>query len=382
MRRIDLVDRRTLLKASAAAVGVLIGGGEMAAQAQPDTQPATKPKEKLRGVNLGSWLVLEKWMNPAPYAGAKAEDEYSLSLELGKERAAAVLKQHRETWITAEDFQWIAARGLNMVRIPVGYWVLEENPPFISGAETLDWAFRTAKANGIGVLLDLHGAPGSQNGWDHSGRAGSLGWHASKENIDHSLRVVEDLAAHCKQFDNLIGFELLNEPRWDVPLDILKTYYQEAYRRVRKHLSSERTAVVIHDGFRQNDWANFMQEPDYANVILDTHMYQCYTDEDRKRDIYAQVEVAGLERKRQLDRMQGQLPCMVGEWSCALDPQSLRGLSGFSLDAGIRAYGSAQLISYETTKGWCFWTYKTEGGGGWSFRDCVKNGWLPDRYTV
>ena len=192
--------------------------------------------------------------------------------------------------------------------------------------------------------------------------------------------MVEGLAAHCKAYDNFIGMELLNEPRWDVPVDILKTYYQDAYARVRRHVGKERTAVVIHDGFRPDAWGHFMQEPQYSNVLLDTHLYQCYTEEDRKRDIYAHLEIASLERKRQLDRMQQQLGGIVGEWSCALDPQSLRGLSGFALDAALRAYGSAQVISYETTRGWFFWTYKTEGGGGWSFRDCVKQGWLPDHY--
>ena len=81
--------------------------------------------------------------------------------------------------------------------------------------DTLEWAFATAKKHGIGVVLDLHGVPGSQNGWDHSGRQGTLGWHTSKENIDHSLRIVAGLASLSKGYDNLIGFELLNEPRWD-----------------------------------------------------------------------------------------------------------------------------------------------------------------------
>lgn len=38
---------------------------------------------KLRGVNLGGWLVLEKWMVPDVYGGTEAQDEYSLSLALG-----------------------------------------------------------------------------------------------------------------------------------------------------------------------------------------------------------------------------------------------------------------------------------------------------------
>ena len=30
----------------------------------------------IKGVNLGNWLVLEKWMNPALFDGTTADDEY------------------------------------------------------------------------------------------------------------------------------------------------------------------------------------------------------------------------------------------------------------------------------------------------------------------
>src|SRR5258706_10171025 len=165
---------------------------------------------------------------------------------MGKERAADRLKKHRETGITADDFGWLAKRGINSVRLPVGYGVLEENPPFITGQETLEWAFRTAQEQGIGVVLDLHGVPGSQNGWDHSGRAGTLGWHTSKENIAQSLRIIERLAEFCKGYDNLLGIELVNEPRKDVPMESLRSYYSDAYERVRRHVPAERAAVIFH----------------------------------------------------------------------------------------------------------------------------------------
>ena len=60
----------------------------------------------LRGVNLGGWLVLEKWMTPDTYDGTDAEDEYNLCLALG-DKAKSRLDGHRETFITASDFQWI-----------------------------------------------------------------------------------------------------------------------------------------------------------------------------------------------------------------------------------------------------------------------------------
>ena len=369
--------RRDFLTNAAIAGATLgLGSSQLRASAGETAKAATK----WRGVNLGGWLVLEKWITPSLYAGVQAEDEYTLCQTLGKAKAAERLKRHRETWVTEGDFEWLKARGINAVRIPVTYGVAEENPPFITAMDKLDWAFRTAKKHGIAVLLDLHGVPGSQNAWDHSGRQGTLGWHTSKENIDHSVRIVGDLASRCKGYDNLTGFELLNEPRYDVPLDIIKRFYQDAYQRVREHLPAEKCAVVMHDAFRPRDWANFMHEPEYHNVILDTHPYQCFTDDDRKRDLHGQVQHALFERKKLLEDIEKQLPCLVGEWSCALPPQTLGDRKGLALDVAMRAYGDAQLINFDTTRGWFFWTLKTEEGGAWSFRDCVLRGWLPEEY--
>ena len=36
----------------------------------------------IKGVNLGNWLVLEKWMNPALFDGTTADDEYYLPTQL------------------------------------------------------------------------------------------------------------------------------------------------------------------------------------------------------------------------------------------------------------------------------------------------------------
>ena len=33
--------------------------------------------KNIKGVNLGGWLVLEKWMTPELYQDYKAEDEYN-----------------------------------------------------------------------------------------------------------------------------------------------------------------------------------------------------------------------------------------------------------------------------------------------------------------
>ena len=38
----------------------------------------------VNGVNLGNWLVLEKWMCPGLFAGTTAEDEYYLPTQLSR----------------------------------------------------------------------------------------------------------------------------------------------------------------------------------------------------------------------------------------------------------------------------------------------------------
>lgn len=78
---------------------------------------------KIRGVNLGNWLVLEKWMSPSLFDGTTAEDEYYLPMQLDRSVYEARIKQHRSEYITERDFITMRAIGLNTVRIPVPYLV-------------------------------------------------------------------------------------------------------------------------------------------------------------------------------------------------------------------------------------------------------------------
>ena len=59
----------------------------------------------LRGVNLGGWLVLERWMTPRLFAGTDAKDEYSF---MQTPDAKEKINKHRDTFITEDDFRWLA----------------------------------------------------------------------------------------------------------------------------------------------------------------------------------------------------------------------------------------------------------------------------------
>jgi glucan 1,3-beta-glucosidase len=335
---------------------------------------------KLRGVNLGSWLVLEKWMVPDVFRGTEVGDEYNLCLALGS-KAKSRLERHRETFITAEDFRYIRDHGLNTVRLPVGYWALEAPKPYVENSRYIKFALDQCQRNGLKLLLDLHGAPGSQNGWDHSGRSGPINWPKDPENIRETLRVLESFAQQYGKHPALYGIELLNEPRPEVPLDILQQFYQDAYAALRKYLSPD-VAIVFHDSFRPLAWKQFMQEPAFANVVLDTHMYQCFGEKDKVRTAEEQLYFA-LNRKQTLDQMQREeLPTIVGEWSLSLPQKARSSLSPLQIESVTRAYGSMQLLNYEGTRGYFFWSYKMERACEWNFRCCVDRGWLPANFAV
>lgn len=120
----------------------------------------------IKGVNLGNWLVLEKWMNPALFDGTTADDEYYLPTQLDPAVYEARIRTHRAEYINERDFATIKSWGLNSVRIPVPYFIFGDRAPFIGCIDELDKAFNWAEKYGLTILIDLHTAPMSQNGFD------------------------------------------------------------------------------------------------------------------------------------------------------------------------------------------------------------------------
>lgn len=94
-------------------------------------------------------------------------DEWSCVQRLGQERADVVFAKHWDTWITQRDIQEIAHLGLNVVRIPIGFWMQEdlvqrwEYYPR-GGLGYLDRLVSWAADAGLYVILSLHGGPGNQ----------------------------------------------------------------------------------------------------------------------------------------------------------------------------------------------------------------------------
>ena len=53
-----------------------------------------KQIKKIKGVNLGGWLVLEKWIDEMPFKNTYAEDETWLARELNQNELKERLTKH------------------------------------------------------------------------------------------------------------------------------------------------------------------------------------------------------------------------------------------------------------------------------------------------
>ncbi len=330
---------------------------------------------------MGNWLLLEPWMSPSLYDKLPLTDEYTFSQQLGSE-AERVLRRHRETWITENDFKWLAERGINAVRIPFGYWILESDGPFVKSPEVLDHAIDLCERYKIQAVLDLHGLPGFQSGEGHSGRRRHFRWPADEGHLRHSLDVIEALAGRYAGRKGVSALSLVNEPSERLSRDVLVSFYAAAAERVRRHMPPEEVAVVI-SAYPENRMSEFHGcLPEVPNVWTDVHLYQSFCDWPNE-DPFSYIRAAA-ERHDRLRHWLSQGEVIVGEWSLSW-PSRLVGpkseLSSLAHEGLMRAYADVQLASFEATRGWFFWSYKVEDRPEWSFRDAVERGWMPDCYS-
>jgi len=115
--------------------------------------------KKIKGVNLGNWLVLEKWMLPEMFEGTGAEDEVWLNRKMNPAELKEKMKEHRDTFITEQDFAFIKEQGIWLLRIPVPYFIFGDRPPFNGCVEYLDKAFDWAEKYGLQISAYSSGKP-------------------------------------------------------------------------------------------------------------------------------------------------------------------------------------------------------------------------------
>ncbi|KAG8807447.1 hypothetical protein FRC17_004454, partial [Serendipita sp. 399] len=271
------------------------------ARAQADSPPLNQlwkwGDDQIYGVNLGGWLTLEPFISPALYQpfAPRAVDEWTLS-ELIMERDGNLnaIEEHYKTFIVEEDFAMIAAAGLNWVRIPISYWAIETYPgePFLARTSWTYFlkAIGWARKYGIRINLDLHAVPGSQNGWNHSGRLGPINFLngvMGVANAQRTLDYIRILAEFISQpeYRNVIPFfGIINEPGINmnnIPRGAIESFYAEAYKIIRTAggLGNGNGPVIsIHEAyFGIGSWVGYLAGAD--RLALDQHTYLVFQDQ-------------------------------------------------------------------------------------------------------
>ena len=331
----------------------------------------------IKGVNLGGWLVLEKWMTPYLFEGTKCDDELNLYRDIKLDLLYERLNVHRQSYITERDFSIIQALGLNTVRLPVPYHMFGDVKPYLGCVEFVDKVFEWGEKYNIKIILDLHVVPGGQNGLDNSGMKGICQWHLNQDNIVTTLNIIERMAKRYGNHTALLAIEVLNEPAtldiWNhvfkhipanvakekdgstyIPRDVLENYYKECYQIIDKNCSQS-VYMIIHDGFDIELWNDFMNKKDYPRVMIDCHQYINFEFTNQKDVPYEKyLKIIRNHYHEIIQKASQYHPILVGEWSlgnkmCQNEKENL------SL---VDQLFEEQLKIYEESFGWIFWNYK------------------------
>ena len=193
-----------------------------------------------RGVNVGGWF---------------SQCDYS--------------KERLDHFIEEKDFDVMAGWGLDHVRIPMDYNVLEEADGALSreGFDRISRAVGWCQARGLKVVLDLHKTAGySFDADEHEG-----GFFHSEAYQERFYRLWEGLAERFNDPDR-IAFELLNEVTDPSVIGEWNRIAAECIRRIR--WIAPRSLILVGSYWNNSPLAvKDLDQPADDRVIYNFHCY-------------------------------------------------------------------------------------------------------------
>ena len=327
---------------------------------------------QLKGTNAGGYLFQEFWMTTTKATG-KVSDETDLYAMLterfGVEQMEALVDIYQDNYFTEEDFDYCKSLGMNCLRLPFWYRNLVDGEGNLKEDwyKRLDWFVEEAAKRHMYTILDFHGAPGSQNGSDHSGKDG----HDNKEqasefffgenaaaNQELYYQLWETIAERYKDNPWVAGYDLLNEPYCTYRYNsthsenqlhqILWDVYDMAYDRIRAIDPDH--VIIMEATWDPVDLPN-PEKYEWENVMYEYHNY-LYDDYDNAKG----QQIANMKKK--LDAIKAanyNVPSYLGE---------------FSYFNNLDAWDEGMKLINETGISWTTWTYKVLASyGNWGVRN-------------
>jgi endoglucanase len=183
--------------------------------------------------------------------------------------------QHFETFINADDIQRIADWGMDHVRLPIDYPVLEDDEqPLVykaSGFKYLERCLGWCKDNGLRVILDLHKAPGYSFADTIEGEKPMPLFYESHAQ-DRFLNLWATLAERYKTEGDTLLFELLNEINLPdcAPWNDLA---QQTVARIRS-VDVDRQIIIGGNHFNAASELANIRLLDDPNIVYTFHFYE------------------------------------------------------------------------------------------------------------
>ncbi|KAL5512513.1 hypothetical protein ACEPAG_3166 [Sanghuangporus baumii] len=390
--------------------------------------------DKIHGVNLGGLFVLEPFIVPALYQKYQtgsiiAQDEWTLSQAMAADTSTggglqSQLEEHYNTFITEEDIAQIAGAGLNWVRLPIPFWAIDEwgAEPFLARTcwKYILRVFRWCRKYGLRIKIDLHTAPGSQNGYNHSGKLGQINFlrgvmgYANAQRMLGYVRIITEFIAQPEYKDLIPMFGIINEPRAsDIGKDVLSNTankqivllsYLQAYDTMRGITGigeGNGPFLSLHDGFLGlAEWADFLPGADRVN--LDVHPYFAFNGQPNTDPIDEWISRPCSAWGAMVNTSQSTFGVTIaGEFSnaindCGLYLNGVTNTHSYGGDCsvwedasrwddatreGLRTFA---LASFDALQNWFFWTWKIGNSTAgrveaplWSYKAGLEGGWMP-----
>ncbi|WP_051353594.1 glycoside hydrolase family 5 protein [Acinetobacter nectaris] len=154
--------------------------------------------------------------------GSSTSDTYQIMQTLqnrfGISTQQELMQSYENTWITPTDLDNIKSAGFNLIRIPV-WWgqFYDLNNTANSGWRKdafiqLDKLVNAAAACKIYVIIDMHGAIGSQSLEQSTGQINKNEYWNSTVARSRTAWMWWQIANHYKNNAYIAGYDLLNEP--------------------------------------------------------------------------------------------------------------------------------------------------------------------------
>ena len=324
----------------------------------------------LRGTNAGGWLVQENWMNPTNASDQKTMMT-TLANRFGTSKRDELVSTYENNYWTTQDFDNCAEMGMSVIRLPFTYMNLcDDNGNLKSNAfDRLDWFVQNCSQRGMYVILDMHGAFGSQNGMDHSGEINDgKQLYYNQSNKDKTLNLWKKIAEHFKGNPAVAAYDILNEPgiKAAATYSLHWNFYNEIYNTIR---SKDSNHIIIMESCWDADNLPRPSQYGWTNVAYEYHYYpwSAQNSSDAQKS-YFSSKVSDIANHNY------GVPTFVGEFTC------------FEQAEGWKA-----AMSTFNSQGWHWttWSYKVTGNSSWGIynhnpekvdiyndsADTIKNKW-------